>query len=118
MFDPKGNVVQDPKSGENVAKHQLPEGADEKLRGIFQSHSKISMEIAGRSEQVLLHQKANFDLIDKKISCEGAIKKELRRLCRKAQLNESEPWGYNMQERCLEKRLPPIVPVAPPGDKK
>ena len=116
MFDLKGNVVQDTKTGENIERHKVPQDMDEKLTAKFGEHGRISTELAGRLEQVLIHIKAGLDLLDKKTTTEAGIKEEMKLVCRKLQLNEVEPWGYNFQEHAMEKRMPPVLgnPVPPP----
>jgi hypothetical protein len=97
----------DPVTGEKVSKVALPEDYKQEMDKVLGKHNEKMNQFMLLSQQSAEILKKWLECRDQIKSSDDAFKNKMRYIARKLKLVDSDPWIYNLTEKCFELREAP-----------
>jgi len=97
----------DSNTGEKVSKCPISEDFQKEMSKVLNEHNKQLNNFMVMSQQHADLQQKWLDLRKELGKTDVKFKGKMQYIARKLKLAESDPWTYNMQDKCFELREPP-----------
>ena len=114
MSSPIVTETRDPNTCETIKSCEIPEVLFKEIDKVLGVHQGMNNQFVGMAHGLadmvlkLMETKKNIKESD------DTVRKKLQFVCKKLNLDASEPWTYNMQSKRFEVRVPPeIAPLKP-----
>lgn len=118
-FKPKGpKEFQDVKTGEMVTQQPIAQKHLTELDAVINDHNNKMNQLVMDSRNFLHLLSQSMDLNRQVITADKKIKEKIINVTKRMKLKKEWNWGYNMNEKCMESRRPPVVTPPPQGEGK
>ena len=108
----------DANSNEKVKKCRLPDDYRDEMEKVLMAHQNKLNQFMMLSQQVSDLQIRWFDLRKQITATDESFKSKMKYIAKKLKLSESDPWTYNLQDKCFEMREPPEIEPITAGNIK